>query len=379
MSAVLIVDDSPADRALFRTILTRSGFTVHEVATGRDALQQARELRPHVIVLDVNLPDTDGHTVCRQLRLDPHSSGIPVLMLTVRGNDADVLAGLEAGADDYVPKDAPSEIVLARVRRLVRYRQMATSSVLNEQLAQIGRLLAGIVHEIRGPLSVIRGNAELMRLNLPPGDAIFGQWIDPIIRSTQVLQARLEHLMAAVRTGTSELQPLELKPLVREAADLFLKGTDPRSGKVVVHTEFDDPLPVVLADAGRLIQVILNLLGNAHDAILAGRREGRIDVRVGKAHDEDRDWIKIEVADDGPGIAELNMGRIFEPFFTTKEGGSGYGLYLASEILREHGGRLTVCNGPEGGACFAVWLPESPPTSTATPSSQPEGDAPSPS
>ncbi|HEV3163111.1 MAG TPA: response regulator, partial [Isosphaeraceae bacterium] len=160
MSAVLLVDDSPADRALFRTILGRAGFNVHEVATGREVLARTRELRPHVIVLDVNLPDTDGHSVCRQLRADPFCQGIPVLMLTIRGNESDVLAGLEAGADDYVAKDSASEIVLARVRRLVRYRQMATASVLNEQLAQIGRLLAGIVHEIRGPLSVIRGNAE---------------------------------------------------------------------------------------------------------------------------------------------------------------------------------------------------------------------------
>ena len=127
MSSVLIVDDSSADRALFRTILTRAGYTVHEVAKGREAVAKAREVRPHAIVLDVNLPDTDGHTVCRELRADPEVAGVPVLMLTVRDNDADVLAGLEAGADDYVAKDSLPEIVLARVRRLVQFRQMATS------------------------------------------------------------------------------------------------------------------------------------------------------------------------------------------------------------------------------------------------------------
>ncbi len=73
-------------------------------------------------------------------------------MLTVRDNDADVLAGLEAGADDYVAKDADPAIVLARVRRLIQFRQLATVAVLNEHLVQVGRLLAGIVHEIRGPL-----------------------------------------------------------------------------------------------------------------------------------------------------------------------------------------------------------------------------------
>src|SRR5688500_4284420 len=120
MSSVLIVDDSPADRALFRHLLGRDGFTVYEVATGRDALAKASEVRPHAVVLDVNLPDTDGHAVCRSLRADPQVAGIPILMLTALGDESSILAGLEAGADDYVVKDADHAIILARVRRLVR-------------------------------------------------------------------------------------------------------------------------------------------------------------------------------------------------------------------------------------------------------------------
>jgi signal transduction histidine kinase len=355
MSSVLLVDDSPTDRALFHTILTRAGFEVHEVSYGRDVPSRALDVRPHVIVLDVNLPDTNGHAVCRCLRADPKLVGIPVLMLTVRDNEADVLAGLEAGADDYVAKDAASEIFLARVRRLVRYRQLATLALLNEQLVQVGRLLAGIVHEIRGPLSVIRGNAELMRMTLGPDDAS-NRWLDPIVRNVQILQVRLEHLMAAVRSGPPVLQPVEVAPLVQESADLFRKGLDPTS-KVTVEVRVGPGLPPVRADAGRLMQVILNLLTNAHEAILATRPDGRIVAAAEPVSDAEGDWIKVEVRDSGPGIPEAHLGRIFEPFFTTKSDGSGYGLYLASEILREHGGRLTACNHTDGGACFALWLP----------------------
>ncbi|MBX6315115.1 MAG: response regulator [Isosphaeraceae bacterium] len=356
MSAVLIVDDSPMDRALFRTILNRAGYDVHEVSLGREVPSKVREFRPHVIILDVNLPDTDGHTVCRALRADPVCVGVPILMLTVRDNESDILAGLEAGADDYVAKDAAAEIFLARVRRLVRYRQMATTSVLNEQLAQVGRLLTGIVHEIRGPLSVIRGNAELLRMALGE-DHPSRQWTDPILRSCQLLQARLEHLMAAVRSGPPILQELEVPPLVREAADLFRKGIDLRAGNIKIDLDLAEGLPPVRADAGRLMQVLLNLLSNAYEAILASRPEGRIVIRARRSQAEGREAVEVEVRDDGPGIPEVHLGRIFEPFFTTKEGGSGYGLYLASEILREHGGLLTACNDEQGGACFTIRLP----------------------
>ena len=163
-------------------------------------------------------------------------------MLTVRDNDHDVLAGLEAGADDYVAKDSPGEIFLARVRRLIQYRRMATAAVLNDHLVQVGRLLAGIVHEIRGPLAVIRGSAELMRMHLDPDDPNL-QWVDPILRNAQLLQVRLEHLMATVRSGPMVLETLEIAPLVREAADLFRKGTDPRGSRVAMEARFEDRSP----------------------------------------------------------------------------------------------------------------------------------------
>src|SRR2546421_607758 len=83
------------------------------------------------IVLDVNLPDLDGLEVCRTLRRDGRMASVPVLMLTVRHDDTDVLRGLEAGADDYVAKDSAAELVLARVQRLVQYRQLVSHAMLN--------------------------------------------------------------------------------------------------------------------------------------------------------------------------------------------------------------------------------------------------------
>jgi signal transduction histidine kinase len=353
---VLIVDDSAGDRALFRTILLRAGYTVFEVARGSETLAKALEVRPHIIVLDVNLPDLNGLDVCRALRSDPQAGGIPVLMLTVRHDDSDVLAGLQAGADDYLAKDSAPELVLARVRRLVQYRQLVTLAMLNRQLVQVGRLLAGIIHEIRGPLSVIRGSAELLRLSLKPEDANL-QWVDSILRGTQLLQVRLEHLMSTVRAGPPQFQAVELGSLLNESIELFVKGLPPSGRGISVQAEIETALPPVRADAGRIIQVLIDLLNNAHQAISSTRQGGHIRLRAEAVDQDDGRWVKVEVCDDGPGIPEVYFDRIFEPFFTTREGGTGYGLHLASEILKEQGGRLTACNNPEGGACLTIWLP----------------------
>lgn len=198
MGAVLIVDDGAADRALLRTVLGRAGYTVYEASRGCEAVAKVREIRPHIIILDVNLPDQSGLAVCRAIRADREIAGVPVLVLTVRDDDIDVVDGLEAGADDYVAKDSAGAIILARVRRLIQFRQMSSLAMLNQQLVQVGRLLAGIVHEIRGPLAVIRGSAELLAHTDSPESENY-QWIDAILRNSKLLQLRLDHLVATVQ------------------------------------------------------------------------------------------------------------------------------------------------------------------------------------
>ncbi|MDX2039445.1 MAG: response regulator [Isosphaeraceae bacterium] len=360
MSSILLVDDNPADRAMFRVILGRAGFLVQELASGSETIAQAKLTRPHLIVLDINLPDTDGRVVCKGLKTDPDTSGIPVLILTVRHNENDVITGLESGADDYVAKDEPPPVILARIQRLLRYRQMAVSAMLNEQLAQVGRLLAGIVHEIRGPLSVLRGHAELLDL-LTREDPELQEWVEPILRNAKLLQVRLTHLMAAVRTRPNRDESSDLVALAHEAVDLFLKGSDPQRPptRVEIRSEVDRGAMVPL-DPGRLLLVLLNLLNNADDAIReSGRLDGAILVRIVEREPEigGRGELRLELSDNGPGIPVHALERIMEPFYTTKAEGSGYGLYLSSELVAEMGGRLEAENLPEGGARFSIVFP----------------------
>lgn len=354
-ATVLIVDPNEADRARFRSILSQGGYAVFEATRDDDVVCQSRDVRPHLVVIDGGLSGLDGAALCQAIRADGAITGTPVLILTAGHDDPAVLAGLKAGADDYATKDSAPELILARVRRLVQYRKLADLAVLDRQLVQVGRLLAGIVHEIRGPLSVIRGSAELLRLGLHDREEDL-QWVDSILRGSSLLQLRLEHLMAAVRPGSARAQPVDVGSLVNEAVELFRKGLPPN--KLVASVEIDCPQRLeIQGDAGKLMQVLFDLLSNAHQAITASGKEGAILLKSETVHEDEAEWVCVEVVDGGPGIPENHLRRIFEPFFTTRSGGSGYGLYLASEIVREMGGRLSARNNPDGGACFSILLP----------------------
>jgi len=366
-ATVLTVDPSDADRALLRDVLSRGGYSVHEACVTTEVIEAAKRIRPHLIVLGSNLGGVDETELCRAVRAESSIAGTPILILTSGQADSIVMAGLDAGADDYMLKDSAPELLLARAKRLIQYRRLAGLAILDRQLVQIGRLLAGIVHEIRGPLSVIRGSAELLRLTLQdrPDEL---QWVESILRGSSLLQLRLDHLMGAVRTGAAECRTVDLNSLLTEATDLFIKSL-PRD-HTRVKLEVDGGCPAhIKGDAGRIMQVVFDLLANAQQAVAAHGENGDIVLRTSGAHEEAGEWVKLEVVDNGPGIPDVHLRRIFEPFFTTREGGSGYGLYLASEITRELGGRITAANNPEGGACFTVWLPvnsQSPPPPETT-------------
>jgi signal transduction histidine kinase len=173
-----------------------------------------------------------------------------------------------------------------------------------------------------------------------------------------LLQLRLDHLVSTVRNSSSTAEKVELPPLLRETVQLFLKGLAPEDRPIQIETACDANVKAVRIDPGRLMQALLNLLNNAQQALSRLDRDGRIVVRLGTEEKHGQRWVVVDVVDDGPGVPEAFIDRIFEPFFTTRDGGTGYGLYLAAELIKEQSGQLTVVNNPEGGAMFRIWLPE---------------------
>lgn len=124
---ILIVEDEDDLRELLRYNLAREGFDVDLAQTGEQALRQARAQPPQVILLDLMLPHMDGLEVCRKLRADALTATVPLIMVTAKGEDADIVAGLELGADDYVTKPFSPRVLVARVRAVMRRRELETS------------------------------------------------------------------------------------------------------------------------------------------------------------------------------------------------------------------------------------------------------------
>lgn len=122
---VLVVEDEADIRDVVRFHLKKEGFNIIEASTGEEAIEKTRLERPDLIILDLMLPTLSGFDVCRAIKNDPRTSDIPIIMATARGEDGDIVAGLELGADDYVVKPFSMSVLAARVRAVIRRKKMA--------------------------------------------------------------------------------------------------------------------------------------------------------------------------------------------------------------------------------------------------------------
>ena len=268
-------------------------------------------------------------------------------VLTVEG-DADffgALAGLRRGAWLTVALvlgflTVMGALLLGIHRSLERTR---TSLDRQERLATMGRMTAGIAHEIRNPLGIIRGSAEHLQRVLrdrgidDPVAAFIPEEVDRLDRI-------LARYLALGRDDPGEMVTLDLRRLAARTVRL-VRDEFAASGQAVALAPGPDP--DVRGDAPRLQQVVLNLLLNARDAMPDG---GRIEVSVACAADH----ATLVVRDQGAGFDDAHLARAFEPFWTTKDRGSGLGLAVSRRIARAHDGELTLANRNDGRGAEAV-------------------------
>ena len=225
----------------------------------------------------------------------------------------------------------------------VSLAEARASLVRSEKLATVGRLAAGVAHEVGNPLGAIAGYAELARGRLGPGaDPSIRDSLDRIAAAADRIDRIVRDLLDFARPARLEVREVSVASAVDAA--LRLATVQSRFKGVEVEVHIPEDLPSVLAEERHLSQVLLNLLLNAGDAM-----EGKGRVRVVGRQAGDR--VEVEISDSGPGIAPDDLPRIFDPFFTTKEPGEGSGLGLAicHTIVESQGGSIEACKGAKGG------------------------------
>jgi len=234
-----------------------------------------------------------------------------------------------------------------------RLEQAQADARRSERLAALGQLSAGLAHEIRNPLGVIKGSAETLAKKLPPSDPLAAELAGYISSEVNRLNALVSRFLDFARPLRLERRPTEIPPLV----DRALKSAHARwpDAKIEVERVDGASLPQVPVDAELCEQVFTNLAFNAYQAM--SDKGGKLQVRVASAQADGRLGVEVSFEDSGTGIAADVREQIFNPFFTTKKEGVGLGLSIVSKIVDEHRGMIQVSSEPGHGACFRVFLP----------------------
>jgi signal transduction histidine kinase len=250
---------------------------------------------------------------------------------------------------------------LYRRRRNTEYLEHLEQLARQDELATLGMLAASVGHEIRNVISVIKMRLYLARQQ---SDEVVADEIEGAVESI----TRLEELSEHLSTFTDDEEETSPKFGLQEAVEGAIETVEPKmNGEVEMQVDVAEELELE-GCRGTFNQVLVNLVLNAYDAV-RGVDEPRIVVR---AEEFDEGAVRVVVCDNGPGLDEEGLDRIFEPFYTTKgddrEGGSGVGLWLCRQLLREQGGTIRAENRADGGARFVVEFP-------ARPLEEPETDS----
>jgi len=375
---LLVADDEP-DMLRYLKSQLATHYRVLEAVDGQQAVEKAAQFLPDIILLDMMMPEKDGLQACREIRQRTSTHSIPVILLTARADEETKMAALGAGASDFLSKPFSTTELHVRIKNLVeshqyqlklskqntllentieQLKETETQLVQTEKLASLGRMSAGIIHEINNPLNFATTGLFTLRNK--------GKFLSPEQRDEyqEILQdvedgiKRVKSIVSELRTFTHPdmegRDQIEVSEIVSSALR-FLSSE--RNDKVQIEQSLTEH-QTIWANKNKLIQVLVNLLQNSMDALKS------------KAFDNEKATIRIEgfveknksilrVRDNGTGIDPKILDKIFDPFFTTKDVGEGMGLGLSIcyRIVEECDGRISVKTEPGKFCEFTLEFP----------------------
>jgi signal transduction histidine kinase len=381
---ILIADDEPDMLKYLKSQLSQS-FQVIEAADGQQAVEKASQFLPDVIVCDMMMPEKNGLEVCRELRQRTSTRSIPILLLTARADEETKLAALSAGANDFITKPFSTTELSVRLKNLFdtynlqqelarqnrilettieQLKETEVQLVHSEKLASLGRMSAGIIHEINNPLNFAKTALYVLQIMTES----LGE--DEKAEFREVLQDmgeginRISGIVSDLRTFTHpNLTQLEQVPVLEVVNSALRLLSNEWENTVIIVKEIPQN-QTIWANRNQIIQVLVNLVQNSLHAL-------------GKKHFPETPatiWVQgiendgeslVIIRDNGEGIISENLHRIFDPFFTTKDVGEGMGLGLSIcyRIMKQHGGRIQVQSELGAYSEFRLHFPQRPASS----------------
>jgi signal transduction histidine kinase len=367
---ILLVDDNGDMRDYVRRLL-ETRFAVDAVADGLAALAAVETRVPDLILSDVMMPGLDGLGLLRELRANPRTATIPIILLSARAGEEATVEGLQSGADDYLVKPFSARELLARVEGALRLaRERAERERLAVDRAEFEQHLIGIVsHDLRNPLAAISLSAATLLRGTELEERqrkSLGRIVTSAERAHRMIRQLLDFTKARLGGGLPiQRVPLDFHALSRQVVDEFQVSHPER----VIQLEQRGDGQAVW-DGDRMAQVLTNLIGNALHYSPPGTP-----VRV-KAYGDAEEGV-FEVHNEGVPISEELLPRLFQPMQRGEAAGDnasrsvGLGLYIVDHIVRAHGGRVEVRSREGEGTTFRVRLPRTRPVPTSVEGARP--------
>jgi signal transduction histidine kinase len=316
-------------------------------------------------------PETEVRPFDRERFVDPQARTALVERLTTDGSVNDYLLRLRRADGNAVwvevtaRADPPADDQSLRLEALVRdvserkklddeTRDIYAQLLQAEKMAALGQTISGVAHELNNPLATILSWAERLSQKTTLDESA-RRGLETIFSESERAARIVRNLLTFARKRQTTRAMVDVNQVVRET--LALRAYEQRVTNISIIDALAAGLPQVFADGHQVQQVLLNLVINAEQAMLAANGRGAIVVRTW--HDANQESVVLEINDDGPGIPDELQPKIFDPFFTTKEvgKGTGLGLTVAYAIVQEHGGRIRLESRPGQGASFYVELP----------------------
>jgi signal transduction histidine kinase len=368
---ILVVDDNAANRNMLGRRLQRQGYTVEEARNGHEALDRVATEEFDLVLLDIVMPGMDGFEVLEHMKQDRRMRSIPVVVISALDELDSVVRAIQIGAEDYLLKPFDPVLLRARIGAILEKKRLRAELTVQEKLASLGALTAGIAHEIKNPLNFVMNFAELSEALIEEQrkkiEAFEGKIAEEKLTALRELSDDLrvnlakirEHggradsiigsMLAHSRGKPGERRASDLNALVREYVNLAFHGirAQDHAFQSAIVGDYDPNVGLVDVVPQDLSRVFLNVAGNAFYALQRKTRNAPAGFQptLTASTRVAGDRVEVRIRDNGAGIPRAVRDRIFDPFFTTKPAGEGTGLGLSISyeiVVREHRGDIRV-------------------------------------